>query len=299
MKSINQLIELTRELRNFLLFWFGQSLSEIGTRLTGFGLSIWVYQNTHAVTQLSLVIFFTTLPGVLITPLVGALVDRWNRRWTIIISDMVAALITLTLALLLITHNLQLWYIYVSAFLTSLCGSFQMTAKSAAIPMMVKSNQIGRANGLTQFSTAVGQLTAPILAGILIAKLQLQSLLLIDLSTYIIALLTLLFIKIPQPESSNKSGKRITTILDEIIDGWENISSRPFLMLLLAFMTIHFFVSGMTTVLIDPLILSFSSATTFGNVMAVAGCGMVVGSFFMSIWGGGKKSFLLCFCFLL
>jgi DHA3 family macrolide efflux protein-like MFS transporter len=297
MKNASQLIELTRELRNFLLFWFGQSLSEIGTRLTGFGLSIWVYQNTHAVTQLSLVIFFTTLPGVLITPLVGALVDRWNRRWTIIISDILAALITLTLALLLLTHNLQLWYIYISAFLTSLCGSFQMTAKSAAIPMMVKSNQIGRANGLTQFSTAVAQLTTPILAGILIAKLQLQSLLLIDFSTYVIALFTLLFIKIPQPESSDKSGKGITTIFDEIIDGWENISSRPFLVLLLAFMTIHFFISGMTTVLIDPLILSFSSATTFGNVMAVAGCGMVVGSLFMSTWGGGKKIISTLFIF--
>ncbi len=297
MKSINQLIELTRELRNFLLFWFGQSLSEIGTRLTGFGLSIWVYQNTHAVTQLSLVIFFTTLPGILITPLVGALVDRWNRRVTIIISDIIAALITLTLALLLLTHNLQLWHTYITAFLTSLCGSFQMTAKSAAIPMMVKSNQIGRANGLTQFSTAVGQLTAPILAGILIAKLQLQSLLFMDFSTYVIALFTLLFIKIPQLESSNKSGKGIATILDEILAGWENISSRPFLVLLLAFMTIHFFVSGMTTVLIDPLILSFSSATTFGNVMAVAGFGMVLGSLFMSIWGGGKSSIPTLFIF--
>ncbi|GAX43727.1 major facilitator superfamily MFS_1 [Tolypothrix sp. NIES-4075] len=297
MKSINQLIELTRELRNFLLFWFGQSLSEIGTRLTGFGLSIWVYQNTHAVTQLSLVIFFTTLPGVLITPLVGALVDRWNRRWTIIISDIVAALITLTLALLLLTGNLQLWHTYVSAFLTSLSGSFQMTAKSAAIPMMVKSDQIGRANGLIQFGTAVGQLTAPILAGILIAKLQLQSLLLIDFSTYVIALFTLLFIKISQPESSTKSEKRITTILDEILEGWENISSRPFLVLLLGFMTIHFLVSGMSTVLIDPLILSFSSATTFGNVMAVAGCGMVAGSLFMSIWGGGKKLIPTLFIF--
>ncbi|WP_254445273.1 MULTISPECIES: MFS transporter [unclassified Anabaena] len=297
MNALSQLIAIIREIRSFFLFWLGQSLSEIGNRLTGFGLSIWVYQNTHAVTQLSLVIFFTTLPGVLITPIVGALVDRWNRQVIIIISDLVAALITLTLALLLLTNHLEVWHTYISAFLTSLCGSFQMIAKSAAVTMMVKSDQIGRANGLIQLSTAVGQLTAPILAGVLIAAVQLQGLLLIDFSTYIIALVTLLFIKIPQPEAINNSGKGITVIIDEIIYGWKNISSRIFFVILLIFMTIHFFVSGMTTVLIDPLILSFSSTTTFGTVMSIAGCGMVAGSLVMSFWGGGKTSIYTLFIF--
>jgi MFS family permease len=297
MKSIGQLITLTREIQNFGLFWFGQSLSEVGTRLTGFGLSIWVYQNTHVVTQLSLVIFFTTLPGVLITPVVGALVDRWNRRTTIIISDLAAGLITLVLALLLLTDSLELWHTYVTAFLTSVCGSFQMTAKSAAIPMMVPKEQIGRANGLVQFSTAVGHLAAPILAGILIASVGLQGLLLIDISTYIVAFFTLLFVRIPQPESSNQLGKGINAIVNEIVYGWENISSRTFFVTLMAFMTVYFFISGLTTVLIDPLILSFSSATTFGGVMSIAGLGMVCGSIFMSIWGGGNKSLSSLFIF--
>ena len=87
MKYLKQPIELILEFRNFSLFWLGQSVSEIGNRLTGFGLSIWVYQNSHTVTQVSLVIFFTTLPGVLITPFVGALVDRWNRKWIIVLSE--------------------------------------------------------------------------------------------------------------------------------------------------------------------------------------------------------------------
>jgi MFS family permease len=143
MKHLNQLIEPIRELRNFIIFWLGQSVSEIGNRLTGFGLSIWVYQNTHAVAQLSLVLFFTILPGVLITPFVGALVDKWHRKTTIIISEIGAATVILTLALLLLTDNLQLWHTYVAAFFTSVCGSFQMTAKAAALPMMVSSNQMG------------------------------------------------------------------------------------------------------------------------------------------------------------
>ncbi|MBR8838439.1 MAG: MFS transporter [Stigonema ocellatum SAG 48.90 = DSM 106950] len=297
MKYVRQFLETIYEHRNFTLFWFGQSLSEIGTRLTGFGLSIWVYQNTHAVAQLSLVLFFTSLPGVLITPFVGAFVDKWNRKWTIIFSEIAAALITLTLALLLLTDNLQLRYTYVSAFFTSLCGSFQMTGKAAALAMMVPSNQIGRANGMIQFSSAVGQLATPILAGVIIANLQFHSLLLIDFSTYLIGLFTLLIIKIPQPEPSIVLSRGITAIINDIVYSWENISSRFFFIILLAFMTINSFVDGMTSVLINPLILSLSNATTFGSVMSIAGCGMVGGSIVMSIWGGGEKSISALFMF--
>jgi MFS transporter, DHA3 family, macrolide efflux protein len=297
MKSLNQLIAFILEIRTFFFFWIGQSLSEIGNRLTGFGLSIWVYQHTHAVTQLSLVIFFTTLPGVLITPIVGALVDRWNRQLIIIISDIVAGIVTLILAILLFTNHLEVWHTYISAFITSLCGSFQMIAKSAAVTMMVKNEQIGRANGLIQLSTAVGQLTAPILAGILISAVQLQGLLLLDFSTYIIALIILFIIKIPDPEATNTKSIQGITVFNEIIYGWESISAHVVLVVLLIFMTLHFFINGMTTVLIDPLILSFASTATFGTVMSIAGCGMVAGSIFMSVWGGGKKSILSLFVF--
>ncbi|MBD2195429.1 MULTISPECIES: MFS transporter [Calothrix] len=297
MKYVNQLVELIRELRTFTLFWLGQSLSEIGTRLTGFGLSIWVYQNTHAVAQLSLVLFFTTLPGVLITPFVGALVDKWNRKWTIIFSEIGASVVTLSLALLLLTDNLQLWHTYVAAFFTSVCGSFQMTAKAAALPMMVPSKQMGRANGLILFSSAVGQLAAPVLAGLIIVNFQLQGLLLIDFCSYFMGLVTLLIIDIPQPEPSVLSTRGFIAIINDIIYGWENISSRLFLMIIMAFMSINSFVNGMITVLINPLILSFSTATTFGSVMSIAGCGMAAGSMFMSIWGGGKKYLSSLFIF--
>lgn len=303
---VGQLIEFIRvqtrhgaSLRQFTIFWLGQSLSEIGNRLTGFGLGIWVYQNTHEVAGLSLVIFFTTLPGVLMTPFVGALVDRWNRKWTIIFSDLAAATVTLTLAFLLFTDHLQVWHTYITAFFTSVCGCFQMIAKGAVLPMMVTKEQMGRANGLIHFSTAVGQLTAPILAGILIASIQLEGLLMVDFSTYLVGLLTLLMIEIPQPEPriTSSQGIQIDTILNDIAYGWEIISTNAVLPILLAFMTIHFFVDGMTTVLINPLILSFSSAKVFGSVMSIAGCGMVIGSILMTIWGGGKKYISTLFTF--
>lgn len=279
---------LSAQIRNFVLFWFGQSLSQIGTRLTGFGLGIWVYQNTHAVTQLSLVFFITTLPGVLLTPFVGALVDRWNRRWIIFFSDCGAALVTAALLLLQMNGHLQIWHTYVSAFLTSLCGSFQMLAKGAAIPMMVGKKQLGRVNGMLQFSRALSEISAPALAGVLVGTLNLGGLLWLDLSSYGIGLMTLLFVSIPEPEPESVSSSK-RSLLKDISQGWTLISSQVVLLILLGFMGIHFFVNGLTQVLLNPLVLSFSSAQTFGSVMSLGGIGMVIGSIIMSIWGGGKN----------
>lgn len=282
---------LILNLRNFSLFWLGQSVSEIGTRLTGFGLSIWVYQTTHAVTQVSVVLFVTTLPGVLITPFIGALVDRWNRRWIIFFSDFGAALITAVLVLLLMNNQLQLWHTYVCAFLTSLCGSFQMLAKGAALPMLVRKEQLGQVNGLMQFSSAVSRICAPAIAGFLIASVQLQGLLWVDLGSDVIGLLTLLFVSIPQPEQSENQDSTRKSIFSEIAEGWRVISSQFTLMILIAFISLHCFVDGMTNVLINPLILSFSSTQVLGNVLSIGGIGMVVGSILMSLWGGKSNIF--------
>jgi len=297
MDYATNLVRIVGELRRFIIFWLGQSLSEIGNRLTGFGLGIWVYQNTHEVAGLSLIVFFTTLPGVVITPFVGALVDRWNRKWTIIFSDLAAATVTLVLIVLIATDNLQIWHTYITAFFTSICGSFQMISKGSALPMMVKKDDLVRANGLVNLSTAIGQLGAPILAAILIAIIQIRGLLIIDLCTYLIGLFPLLIIDIPQPERTIKSRLGFSTIIHEILDGWQNISSQIFLIILLVFMTLYFFLDGMTNVLINPLILSFSSPQDFGTVMSIAGCGMILGSLFMTIWGGSKKAISTLFIF--
>lgn len=73
--------------RSFLVIWFGQLVSLTGSGLTGFALGVWVYQRTGSVTQFALISLFTALPGIVFSPLAGALVDRWDRRWAMILSD--------------------------------------------------------------------------------------------------------------------------------------------------------------------------------------------------------------------
>jgi DHA3 family macrolide efflux protein-like MFS transporter len=88
-----------RKFRAFLLIWSGQVVSLTGSGLTGFALGVWVYQRTGSVTQFALISLFTSLPGIVFSPIAGALVDRWDRRWAMLISDAGAGLCTLSVAL--------------------------------------------------------------------------------------------------------------------------------------------------------------------------------------------------------
>ena len=99
-------------MRVFLVVWSGQFVSLVGSSLTGFALAIWVYQETGSATKLSFVLLAAQLPQILFAPIAGALVDRWDRRWAMIISDTGAGIGTLVIALLLLTDNLEFWHLY-------------------------------------------------------------------------------------------------------------------------------------------------------------------------------------------
>ena len=133
----------------FIFIWTGQFLSLIGTRLTTFGLNVWIYQETGSVTVFGLLVFFNSLTGVITSPITGVFVDRWNRRWTMIIADLCSGLCTLAIAGLLITGKLEIWYLYLNAILSGCFDSCQSNAYLAATTVLVPKKYLARASGLT------------------------------------------------------------------------------------------------------------------------------------------------------
>src|SRR5919109_51934 len=127
----------TRGIWIFSIIWLGQLFSTLGSSVTGFALSIWVYQRTGSATQFGLIAFCGVLPSILISPLAGALVDRWNHRWTMILSDFGGGLITLAIFLLLVTGRFEVWHIYVLSALSSTFGAFQGPAYIAATTLLI------------------------------------------------------------------------------------------------------------------------------------------------------------------
>src|SRR5687768_621944 len=112
-------------MRAFLLIWFGQFISLIGSSLTSFALGVWVYERTGSVTQFALIALAAELPSIVVAPFLGALVDRWDRRKVMLLSDTGAALGTLVIALLFFSNRLEVWHIILVLPFNVIFRSFQ------------------------------------------------------------------------------------------------------------------------------------------------------------------------------
>ena len=275
--------------KSFLLIWFGQLISLTGSGLTGFAIGVWVFLRTGSTTLFALIQLFTTLPTILVGPIAGALVDRWDRRKAMIFSDGGAALCTLIIFLLLSMGKLEIWHIYLLLAISSSFATFQWPAYSAAMTLLVPKKQLGRANGMVQMAEGVAQILAPAMAGLLVGIILLQGVIMIDLATFIFALFTLLIVRIPKPEKTVEGQAGKGSLLNEALYGWRYIRTRKGLFALLLFFAGVNFIISIAQVLFTPLVLSFSTPIILGLLKSTAGLGFLAGSVLMSVWGGPKR----------
>jgi MFS transporter, DHA3 family, macrolide efflux protein len=294
--SLPALLRAGRGLRAFTTIWAGQLVSQFGSGLTSFALGLWVYQKSGSVTLYALIALAATLPRLLAAPLAGALVDRWDRRWTMLLADLGAGLCSLAVAVLLVTNRLEIGHIYLIVSLATLCGAFQSPAYSASVTLLASKEQLGRASGLMQLSQAAADISAPLAAGVLIKLIQVQGILVIDFATFLVAVGTLLAVRIPRPSPNHPDplgkGARLSgfgALRHEAAQGWQVIAQKPGLVALLVLSAVFNFQWGMVSVLAAPLVLSFSDASGLGLLLTLAGSGMLAGSLAMSAWGGPRR----------
>ncbi len=276
-------------MRVFTIVWFGQLVSLVGSSLTGFGLGVWVYEGTGSVTQFAFITVFAALPGVLISPLAGALVDRWDHRRTMILSDTGAGLSTLAMVLLFAAGRLEVWHIYVATAISSILGAFQWPAYIAATTLLVPKQHLGRASGMLQMARGVAQIVAPVLAGSLLGVIGLEGIVLLDLATFLVALGTLLVIRLPRAATAVEQRGQGSSLMGEVVEGWRYIAMRPGFVGLLLFFAASNFLVGIVQVLVTPLVLTVASAALLGVILTSGGIGMFVGSVAMSVWGGPQR----------
>src|SRR4028118_83911 len=257
------------QMRVFLLVWFGQLVSLIGSGLTNFALGVWVYQRTGSVTQFSLILLFAVLPSILISPVAGAMVDRWNRRVSMILSDSGAGITTVAIALLLATGSLEIWHIYLAVGLSSIFKAFQLPAYTASTALLLPKEALPRASGMVQSGQACAQLISPLLAGFLLGIVQLQGVILIDFATFLFALTTLLFVSFPSVKTAAVPVNGKASLWREAMEGATYIFVRPGLLALVIVFAINNFVFGLIEVLFTPLVLKFASVTVLGTIQSI------------------------------
>jgi DHA3 family macrolide efflux protein-like MFS transporter len=273
----------------FVLIWIGQFASILGSGLTQFAVGVWVYQTTGSATQFALILVALSIPTALVTPFAGVLVDRWNRRIVMIISDTGVVLSSLSIAILYFSGHLAVWHIYLAAIVGSVFGTLQWPAFSAATSQLVPKKHLGRASGMVQTSGAIGQIVTPIVAGYLFYAIGLGNIILIDFATYLFANLILLFIRIPDPQISEEGLRSRGSLWKEAGFGWRYLLQRRGLLALLSFYAVVNMSNGFFSALFTPMVLSMSNARTLGAILSVGGVGVLLGSVVMGIWGGPKR----------
>ena len=280
----------------FLTVWVGQFVSTLGSSLTAFAAAWWVFERTGSATQFSLTVLFEVLPFVFVSPFAGVIVDRYSRRWVMVLSDTVAALSSALLLLLLLAGQLEVWHIYLTTLLNSVANVFQGPAYGASISLLVPKERLGRANGLVQLSGASGRLVAPVSAGFLLAVMGLEGVIAVDLVTFAVALATLLLVRFPRLE---KKTEEVGTVWRDLITGWRYLVRRRGLFGLAVFYLLYNFLNNFGLVLTVPLLLSFTTSKVLGIVLSVGGAGMVLGGLSMATWGPSNRLVKLNLGFLL
>jgi MFS family permease len=282
-------------MRTFFIVWLGQVVSLLGSKLTEFALGFWIleqtYRGTGTITQFALTILLIYLPKVIVSPLAGVLIDRWNRRNAMIMSDLATGLITLGIMFLALSNRLSVWHIYVAVTITSSFNAFQLPAYTAAIAQIVPKKDFSRANGMVQASNAAARIAAPFIAGILIKSIGLAGVLCLDFMTFAVAIITLISVKFPPVKrfSKTKQPPLLDRLFVETISGWNYITHRPQLLRLLSFIAISYFTTGMLEVVLWPLLYQPNSTEQLGLVLSIGGCGMLLGSVLMTLWTGPKN----------
>jgi len=276
-------------MRLYLILWFSQFVSNVGTGLGSFALGVWVYRQSASATQYAMLAFAATCTGLLVGPLAGVLADRWDRKRLILFGDAGSALMAGLMALALYTGQMRLWHVYVIVVFMVGFSALQGPALVASTSMLVSRHQLGRASGMTQAARIATGLICPPLAGVLVTILGYSGVIAIDISTFLFAFLVLLFIRLPRPAATTASHRERRSILGDFRFGWNYLRQRQGLLSLLWVFAATNFALSIVQVLLTPLILSFGSATNLGFVSSATAAGGLLGSLALGVWGGPRK----------
>lgn len=275
----------------FSIVWIGQIISVLASSMTSFGLTIWMYQKTESVTALALMQVFFITPFLLMSPIAGVMVDRYNRKLMMMVSDLAAGLGTVGILVLFALGKLEFWHLYVAVALAGIGNTFQWPAYTAAISTMVPKEQYGRADGMMSLVEAGPGVVAPLLAGALLPFIGLTGIMLIDVVTFVFAIGTLLIVYIPRPPRTEEGRQGQGSFWKEAVYGFQYIFARPSLLgLQMVFFVGNLFATiGFT--LLAPMILARTAqdSLAYGSVASAGAIGAVIGGILMGAWGGFKR----------
>lgn len=273
--------------RKFIVLWFGELVSSIGSGLTAFGLGVYAFQTTHSATAVSLVTLCTFLPMILLSPVGGVLADRYDRRLMMLLGDGGSALGLIYLLIVMFSGEAQLWQLCLGVTISSIFASLTDPAYKATITDLLPEEQFAKASGLVQLAGSSKYLFSPVIAGMLLAVVDIEVLLIMDISTVFITIITISAVRrslVAKPVSKKKF-----SLSKDLKEGWRILVSRKGVFTITLLMTVVTYYMGILQILFTPMVLPLSNAKTLGIVQSVSATGLLLGSLFIGVFNVNQR----------
>ncbi len=277
------LVATSHTFQNYLFFWLGQLFSILGSSVIQFVIVWWIADVTASPIYISIAFFLGSIPLVIITPFVGVFIDRWNRKVIIAITDSLQAFLTFLLILLFLNNFSNIWLVMMINFFRSVCQSIHYPTVNAIIPLMIPRKNLSRMNGINYLFTGIMHVIGPVVAATLLMLLSIEQILWVDIFTFFIAIVPLIFIKIPSiTDNSVQSEKRSYT--NEFKSGLHILKSVRTLYILIIFISvINLLNMPFITLMVLFVKINHSGAVQdFAMVSAFLQTGIVIGAIIAS-----------------
>ena len=302
-----------KELKNFILLWSTQSLSQLGSAMTNFALVIYLYEKTGSALQTALLSICSYAPYVVMSIFAGALSDRWDKRKVMLVCDVIAAMCTVAVFVLIHTDLLMPWHMYVLNALNGLMNTVQQPASDVSMSLITPKEYYQKTSGMRSFTNSLVTILTPVIATVSLSFFGIGAVILVDLITFLIAFLVLLFfIRIPEVERNAQSRKE--PILQAAKGGLHYLNENRLVLKLILFLAGINFVSSAFNATLPAMILPRANGgeLVLGTVQSCAGIATLIGSMIVTLMPApknrirvicvtllismGTENFILAFC---
>lgn len=271
-----------KQLRSYLLLWSTQSLSALGSSMTGYALGLWLYSSTGSALRTALLSVCSYAPYVMMSIFAGALSNRWNKKRTMLVCDLLAACTTAAAFLLITVNVLRPWHLYLINALNGLMNTVQQPASEVAATQLIPKKYYQQTGALRSFSQSMNTILTPVLATMLFAFGGLPTVIYVDLITFAAAFVSLLlFIRIPEPKTAEKVGE---SVISSAKEGLSWLKGKPLILKLIFFLAGINLIASANGAAVSPMILSRAAGgkAVLGSVNFCIGIATLAGTFIAS-----------------
>lgn len=287
-----------KELKQFIILWSTQSISQLGSAMTNFALVIWLYQSSGSALTTSLLTVCSYAPYVIMSIFAGAISDKWDKKKVMLICDSFAALCTVAVFILLKTNNLAVWHLYMLNALNGLMNTIQQPASDVAATIITPEKHYQKTSGMRSFSNSLVTILTPVLATAFAAFAGVECVILFDLATFFIAFFILLFfIKLPKAENQKE---RQESLLKSAKSGLVYLKNNRGILWLILFLAAINLIASVYDAALPAMILSLADEKVLGLVNTCVGIATLLGSVIVTFLPQPKNRVkVICNCLLI